>query len=354
MNIYLKIWLDKNFGDDLMLYEMVDFFSSTGYIFYIHCNEKFQKFYNDLLKKFANIKLIDCPLREIRKYGRGFFKCVVLLGGSTLMGNRYTGCYYRFLNCRLFDKLRKEGTFYAIIGCNTGPFKNCFTEFFVKEELRKARLITVRDKASFDYVKKHIEGSDCRYFPDILFGISKTCLPNSKRQLGISVFSGEHERTVSFLTQLCDEYISYTDNRIKLLCFDVGSKSDLATAEAIHKSVSRKDKVEIVSHSSDCNYLIESISECDRVLAIRFHSAIIASVLNIPFLPFSYSNKMHNFLCDVYETDKDFPIAKVSSSSVPDFLQQLLNDPIIPKPNWGDGNIGHFTALKEILEKSQE
>ncbi|NLC39851.1 MAG: hypothetical protein GX763_02915, partial [Clostridiaceae bacterium] len=59
-----------------------------------------------------------------------------------------------------------------------------------------------------------------------------------------------------------------------------------------------KDNIEIIPYLGDETYFLEQYQACERMIAIRFHAAVLADIFEIPFLPVSYSNKMSNFLVD--------------------------------------------------------
>jgi polysaccharide pyruvyl transferase WcaK-like protein len=168
MNIYVKAYLDKNYGDDLMLVRLAGSVDPSC-VLYINCEKPMEDYYHNLLKEFSNYKFIQCPLRNIHRYGKNFFACILLIGGSVLQGNNFKGCFYRFLNTCEIGFMRAHGTPYAIVDCNTGPFINRITELFVRGELRQAALVTTRDSASLKFIKNSIGKKTRVYqYPDML------------------------------------------------------------------------------------------------------------------------------------------------------------------------------------------
>lgn len=353
MNIYVKAYLDKNLGDDLMLYHLLNYFSNNNseHIFYIHCEKHLVEYYNNLLREFLNYKLIQCILRRINRYNIKF-NLILQIGGSVLQGKKYSGCWYRFLNCRLFDKLKRVGINYIIIGCNTGPFKNSFMEYFVKKEISKTSLITTRDINSFNYIKDIVSKDTVHYFPDILFGISNIINIKEKNEsniLGIAVHGKSKEIISGFLAEFCEIYNNKTNSKIRLFCFDAGIEDDLTAANMIYERVLNKENIEIICHEASYNNFLSSMSECNRIVAIRFHAAIIASAIKIPYITISYNNKMRNFMNDINHINKDFPVESINSTSIQEFIDILINDPVIPNDNMGINNSGHFKTLMNWL-----
>ena len=347
MNIYLKIYLDMNFGDDLMLLKFAEYYSNA--VIYVHYEPHTYDFYTELLRNFTNVKLIRCPLREIKTYGKGFFNYIVLLGGSTLQGNSYKGCWYRYLDCVFLKKQKKYGTKYAILGCNTGPFKNNITKYFVKKELRCAEIITTRDKNSYEFISDSVRKCVIHYFPDILFDIAKNDLCDEERYgLGISVYGPAKNMCVRFLSQLCDTYTLETGKKVKLICFDVGNEDDVSAAEIIMELSNCKENISIIKHEPSCQKIISAVSGCELIIAIRFHAAIIAASLGIPFLTFSYNNKMRNFMEDIGEADKDTPLSTADALNPKNYLKKLFENPVLPKNEWRTKCDGHFKAFDEM------
>jgi polysaccharide pyruvyl transferase WcaK-like protein len=352
MNIYVKAYLDMNYGDDLMLCQMAETLDPSCMI-YVHCEAHLIAFYEQLLQPYKNVKLVQCPLRRIHRYGKGFFSAVILLGGSVLMGNRYRGCWYRFLNIIYLAFLKRYGTEYIIVGCNVGPFKNKFTEFWVRKEIKRAVFITARDQTSFQYLMKSArKTAHVHYFPDMLMQIAQTCKISASpcaNRLGIAVHGPSGAALNTFLTELCEEYIDKTQQPVTLLCFDTGTQNDIRAAQSIYSGIHRKDMVRIESHCAEPYYLLRQMAECSRIVAVRFHAAVLAISLDIPFLPIAYSNKMQLFLYDIGQTEKGYSVSSVARQSPAALLEALMKDPVVPKADWGLLSREHFHILAGYL-----
>ena len=353
MNLYIKMYLNKNLGDDLMLIKFVEYFNE--YNIYVDCQVIYAGYYDELLKEYSNIILIQCPLRKIEKvFGKGFFKCIVLLGGSVLQGNKYSGCWYRFLNCLHFKKYKKNGTRYAIIGCNTGPFKNNFMRYFVKLELNKADLITTRDTDSFEFIKNvtRSKKTPIHYFPDILFCLSNrdNDFDKNNKVLGISVHGPTKEKTSQFLANVCNEYLLNDGEKIKLFCFETGlNNNDKDAAEIIKSMVIKRDCVELICNENNMKEFINNFISCERIIAVRFHASIIATAFNMPFISISYSNKTKNYMSDIKCIDKNISIDVLDKTPEKDFLYLLNHNPAMPNMNFKKNHEGHFDVLNKYL-----
>lgn len=43
---------------------------------------------------------------------------------------------------------------------------------------------------------------------------------------------------------------------------------------------------------------LDKLRNCEYMIAVRFHSAILSDIFKIPFIPVAYSNKMRNLMKD--------------------------------------------------------
>jgi polysaccharide pyruvyl transferase WcaK-like protein len=173
---------------------------------------------------------------------------------------------------------------------------------------------------------------------------------NETKYLGIAVHGPSGAKINGFLSRVCNEYIRETAGRIKLFCFDVGTQADDKAAEDVLYAVNDKNMVEIVKNSTDYCFIINQMAECSRILAVRFHAAILSVSLGIPFLAISYSNKMSNFLFDIGRSQKERRVSEAAEIDAGLFVKELIDDPIIPEAAWLCGADEHLSKLKEFLK----
>jgi polysaccharide pyruvyl transferase WcaK-like protein len=173
---------------------------------------------------------------------------------------------------------------------------------------------------------------------------------NERKYLGIAVHGPSGAKINGFLSRVCNEYIRQTSGRIKLFCFDVGTQADDKSAEDVLYTANDKNMIEIVRNSTDYCFIINQMAECYRILAVRFHAAILAVSLGIPFLTISYSNKMSNFLSDIGKSQKERHVSEVSEIDAELFVKELIDNPIVPETAWPRGADEHLSKLKEFLK----
>lgn len=362
MNIYVKAFLDRNWGDDLMIIKLIRRFPQDT--FYIYCDDAMRDFYSELLKEFGNYVLTPVELWKVGSFGPGFFRHILLIGGSVLQGSRNRGCYYRLRNITALKWASLFGTRYAIVGCNTGPFINGFTRFFVELELKTASFITTRDKTSYDHASRVNRKAEIHCYSDILMNFAeeynlKATEDGQSKILGVSVFNSKmtdlsNDRINRYFARLIDQYIEETGGEVFLLAFNVGIQNDRAVADRIYELISHQSSVRIVAHGTGYLELPEMMARCHRILALRFHSAILGVSLRIPTLPIMYSNKADNLLSDLGYQGKRLHIRDIETVAPSELISRILSDTelLSVSPETMRQADGHMKALSGYWDRT--
>lgn len=349
MDIYVKAFLDNNYGDDLMLVKLIKSSPDDFFFIYAEC-EYIENIYNLMLDNFQNYMFVNENIRDIRN--NDFFDCIVLLGGSTLQGNKYKGCFYRLLN--IINIRRIKHIKYIILGCNVGPFKNKITEFFVKHEIKSADMITCRDSYSYNYISKI--NKNVKLYPDMLFNSCNNLEiykihDNSKYILGISILYTMTEKQIYSFAYFIDKYISETKNNVYIFAFSTGNNNDYKIALDILNKCRNKDNVEIICNSYDYTYILKKLSECNRIIALRFHSAVLGLSLNIEVSPIIYSNKMENLINDLSYEGKYIYLDKLN---LDDYDNIFYTNKLYAADHIIKDAENHIKDLKNLLHKDDD
>ncbi|MGC7870208.1 polysaccharide pyruvyl transferase family protein [Desulfosporosinus sp. SYSU MS00001] len=324
--IYIKAYIDRNLGDDLMICEFVEALGSD-YELYLSCPADFQDYYHALLGD--KVKLTELPLRKIHKFGLGFFALIVSLGGSTLIGRRMKGCYYRFINWLYLGVLSIFGTKFAIIGCNVGPFSSALTRAFVKLELRSAHIITCRDKPSYSFIKSAIAAKTHLWsFDDILADTASRhrITSNSvsdKSPLGVVVHCQMSEQATQKLMQTILQIHTDTGRGSVLFAFDSGiAQSDVVIANNIYKELRDAMPISVCIYEERWNVLRE-MAQCWKVIVVRFHGLVLALSLGLPFICIAYNNKHIDYLHSIGYNGKLFTLTEFVQTDVAEIVAAI-------------------------------
>lgn len=306
-NVGLRLngYFDRNFGDDYM-FKLVAH-SMPEVTFFVDAQEQD----------------VPCLVGEPNVcFGAGSQEHLPLLTviGSGFVINDWKGCWYE-LKCLL---LRKEvGDF--CLGCNIESFPNWCYHLLMKCKLRQYRLITCRDSGSFRWLKKHCRRSQVHYYKDILFSLPDEWLPaeSSADHLGISVMNlGEGDvarRYYDCLAQAADHYIAQTGREVILLAFDSGMEDDVSACNWVKNRMNMPERAEIVAHHQG-DEIFTAYARCEKIIATRFHSAVLAMRMGVEVYPIIYRDKMRNLIEDTGCPEQGSELADLQVQPLKDFV----------------------------------
>ncbi|MDI3473596.1 MAG: hypothetical protein PWQ48_1877 [Thermotogaceae bacterium] len=302
MRFFLEAYFDRNFGDDLMIHLLLEKFRDIEFV----TNVRDKIFISDFLN-YENFKVIFDRKHKAIKSCDG----IIFIGGSIFQVHNYKHLYYHFKRLLIYYYAKLLGKHVVILGCNIGPVKIKAGWFIIKQIIKLADLITVRDRKSYEIVSKIKKKGNYFLFPDIVFSLEGSSLGkinngNNQEILGVSVYRSViyPEGNYNFCVQmsyLIDQYISRTGNNVRLFAFDSGHENDTLSAIEIFKLLktsSKHKKVEIIIFDGNVFDFINKFSECSYIIGTRFHSIVLSMVQKIPCYPIIYSNKTENLLED--------------------------------------------------------
>lgn len=347
MKILLTAYLDNNLGDDLMIRLLAEQF--TEYDFYLNTNKTVVK------NTFKTLHNVHFNPKVQPKYD-----AYVTIGGSMFAGiNIRKRQLSRISRLMFLFKLKRNKIKRAIVGCNLEEKKSRLGYLITKLELKMFNLITVRDKYSYELLKQ-MKGFDNFFLAeDIVYQLNpEPFKQNNKQCLGISAYrsmSKNENNLDNYLTlaRISDEFINKTGKSVKLFCFDTENENDLSAAHHIYNFAKNKTKISIIPYLGNINEFLKEFSSCEKMIAIRFHSAVLSEVFNIPFVPVAYSNKMANLMIEKGFSRliklNDLTVEKTISSEFVDNLISGLNT-YYPNSQININSSLHFEKLKIFFD----
>ncbi|MOA11818.1 Polysaccharide pyruvyl transferase [compost metagenome] len=182
---------------------------------------------------------------------------------------------------------------------------------------------------------------------DIVFGIDLPRNPLHRTGLGISAFRSTHPGESNYknyeaLALIIDEYIEKTGLPVKIFAFDSELENDTSAAIHIYNLVKNKPSVELVFYLGEVDGFLEKFNSCANHLTIRFHSAVLADALGIPFYPICYSNKTASLISDRHPNSE---IVDIKELAINNLNQLLITEKIIA---------GSTLCLSELKELNPE
>lgn len=287
--IYLKGYFDYNFGDDIMLKLVARSF--PDYSFFI------EDVGRTLIFEEKNIFLAS--KKECERY-----PSLVVTGSGFMINNRVKLCI------EIMRYLKREDPGDYCFGCNIEPLDTPFKRFLISRKLNKFRLITCRDKFSYDWITANTKDLEVRLLPDILFSMPDDLIPQKSGEdlLGIVVMHRRGDSADSgyyrAMASAADLWVKTTGKKVLLMAFDSGMEDDVWACYVVKDKMSFPEKAEIIVHR-DGTEIPAAFSRCEKIICARFHSIVLSLRMGLPFYPLIFREKARNLLKDI-----EYPFSK--------------------------------------------
>ena len=213
-------------------------------------------------------------------------------------------------------------------------------------DLRKYDLLMLREKISYNAVKKIIPEEKLMLIPDPAFSLKpqKVTLDKWYKNrkvigLNLSPLTIKTEKNYSDVKAFIDYVLKNTDYAISLIPHvTVSEVNDLNILGRIKEDYSEEERIFLEEKDYNCQQLKYIISKCDLVIAARTHASIAAYSSCIPTLVIGYSVKSRGIAEDLFGNYKDYVLP----------IDELTKDNLIKYFNYIEKN---KDKIKEILEK---
>ena len=323
MKIYLDVYLDNNLGDDLMISILADMFKE---------HEFFISSSNTLLNvSFKNYKNVNFISSISEKTFLSDLNVYITLGGSVFQIKGFLNKLHRIKKILYLISLKFRKIKIATIGCNIGPLQGLTGILIAVFELKLNNLVTVRDKTSYEFLKKWGINNSF-YGQDIVYNLdtSKLVTKVQRHGLGISAYRSIVQPNINLpayikLAEIADEYIKIYGENVYLFAFDTETENDLSAAQNIKLRSKYPDKIFIVPYLGNSDEVIVEINRRRHFIAIRFHSIILCNILSIPMIPISYSLKTENMLKDINFNNSIKTLQKIDELDSHDLIVNFQN-----------------------------
>jgi len=183
----------------------------------------------------------------------------------------------------------------AVIGVSVGNIKP-WNKWLVKRLFKVAKLLTFRDRRSVLMTSqlvipsKHTADLATLYIPNV---------PNLKKEknyVAVSFRNFKRNSTLMYkkIAQLCDFIVSNYRLDVRLIPLQDGGSYDHSSLNKIFEHTKHKASI-YIEKFNNITHILQVLKGADFVVAMRLHAGIISALLEVPFLPISYMQKIDNF-----------------------------------------------------------
>lgn len=187
-----------------------------------------------------------------------------------------------------------------LLGQSIGPFKNKFSRKFTSFCLRKAEIISTRDKASINELKKlGVTQSKTKLGNDSAFYLTgKTPKTKSIKKTGLKILISVRDfprLTSSFFQELAKTLDLLAEQKRAKITFTAFGSGDEKVWRKICRQSKKSKQWKEISLPQNPVKILAIIKKFDLVIGMRLHSLITAYLSGVPSIGISYSPKVAEF-----------------------------------------------------------
>ncbi|MFH1824595.1 MAG: polysaccharide pyruvyl transferase CsaB [Candidatus Firestonebacteria bacterium] len=270
-----------NTGDELILLSLVNHLKDNARISVLSANP--EKTSNEFKVKAVKRNNVFELVKEI-------FSSEILLGAGGLLQDKTSKkSIWYYLGLIFIGKILNKKV--VLFSLGIGPINFSLNRWLTKKILKKVEVITLRDMESAAELKK--------------IGVSKKMIVTGDAVFSLD-FSGYERKTHRYFTLgvMLRKFKNYKffAKEIKEVCDDLSKLKKIEFISFPFQPPEDNILPGRVIVLPDMKKLILKISSLDMVIGARYHSLILASVFNIPFIGINCDEKVKNF-CGFLKTE---------------------------------------------------
>lgn len=284
------------------------------------------------------------PKEFLRAFKYGFFDVIrnilkndvlVISSGGALSDWHKESTITLFFMIDMFSFMKKP-IYMLDVGAGPININKSYKRF--KNRLDKIRIITVRDKSSFDTLKA-LKLNNIYLSRDVVYSYSESILDRIKNIEKINNSVGLVIAAVCYETKsVYDEYINQINLLITKLLQEGYKVSVIPFLYEEDKEFLEQLQIpEIVKICVDQNNVykaIEYIAQCEYVIGIRYHALVLSAIMGKKIIPLVHHGKngdfVKDFLLDKYAEyigdGKNWEYSQISANNIIRNLRRIDSD----------------------------
>jgi polysaccharide pyruvyl transferase CsaB len=241
-----------------------------------------------------------------------------------------------------------------IYGVGAGPIQTKTGAFFIKQLLKKAYKISVRDENSKALLQSLGITKDIRVIGDPALFLT---VPNKKehsdsiRKVAVTAVpyysskywpTSDHEKYAQYILGMAknlDELIR--EKGVKITFFSTKYPQDVQVTKDIASLMVYKDDVTIIDRNLYPNEILSLCASHDLVIGTRLHSLILGIVAKTPVIGVGYHPKVQHFLSTIHQLDRYVEIEQLARNEKS--MVQIVNE-----------MLKHWSEVRKDIENISE
>ena len=244
---------------------------------------------------------------------------VIVVGGGTHLfdyGNKINALkiQLRIFLLVLYSKLLTKKVY--LLGNGLGPLQTTWGKFLVRLICFMADYISVRDRASYKFLRgwrftdKASLAFDLSVLIEPLSETESATIKSGKNNLGISVtpvfelYYGSKERDVLLVAEISKHLNAWLKREpqaeVCLFIFHGQSRDDdISITRLLQEKLQPSERVKLIPYDSDPRMVLAKVGQCGAFIGMKYHSSIFAYINDVPLLIIDYHPKCRAFAEEV-------------------------------------------------------
>jgi len=311
----------SNLGDDLLMWNYLEFLKERHFS-EIYVNANTTQFIPEPIKKaYPHLRIINTYETSVLKYIKLIKKvdCIVY-GGGTLYKELYSSTgrskYSVIIRMMGFNVLaRLFGTKLYHLNIGIGALKTKTGRLISKLALASSTLTIFRDQESYDFakntlhvsprkIKKSTDGLFLNHIWEKTWHSTELMIDRNKWKnvIGINVLSDipdwvDREHYIAVMRQFVSEQLDQ-GNYLVFMPFQhrFNPRNDLLFTEEIFGDILEPYGNYTLLKEVPIDLASSYLQQCDLFVGMRFHSLLLATVNQVPFVAVAYDTKCWRFI----------------------------------------------------------
>jgi len=311
----------SNVGDDILMWNYLELLKSRGFN-EIYVNANTTEFIPKPIKDaYPDLKIVDTYNTSVKGYIH-LIKSVdcIVYGGGTLYKELYSSTgrskyavIVRMMGFNMLAKLFGTNLYHLHIGI--GALKTKVGRFISRRALSAATYTIFRDEESYEFAKNvlHIPENTITKSTDGLFLNHIWEKPWHKHSVTIDRKKWKKVIGINVLSDIPDwvdrkHYIATMRSVVKQLIYEdyflvfvpfqhrFNPRNDLAFTKEVFEDALKDKKNYVILEEVPIDEVSSYLQACDLFIGMRFHSLLLSTVNNVPFVAVAYDTKCWRFI----------------------------------------------------------
>lgn len=231
---------------------------------------------------------------------------LLIIGGGGILMDFYNREAQLFGSYGMMARFNKVP--YIVYGCGAGPIRTPMGKWFIKNLLKGADTVSVRDPESKKLLHSIGVKREILVIGDPSFALSLNCKKERKKlkRIGVTVVpyydknywpdrdDAIYKQYIHAMAENLDRIIQETDVTIEL--FSTKYPHDVDVTVDVLQLMHHKEQVAINKEDLSPERLLEITSNLDLLIGTRLHSVYLAVNAETPVLAISYHTKVKDFM----------------------------------------------------------